>query len=801
MRARTTRTVRDDLAALASLPRAALAYLGRAAERVTQSARLPATPLSSVLPTPRNGRLGEANDWNVAEAMRANTGHVYTAVSFTANQIETLSETERLTARRPGDKTATVIEDHYILDALREPNELYSGAEMKGLTSGLLDTAGFMAWAKVRDDSNRQLQFWPLLPDRTRLVPGKLRPIEGVNYYPDGLGQRAIGFPREDVVLFRTRSLAGGLYGWPPLRAALREKLINDKSLQMRLVAFENNARPDYWLAPKLPVGKERPKALATLWANLMIHHQGIDKSGIPLVVPEGTKLGVLGFNAQDVQLIEQLGLSRRDLYSIFGTSDLIHGYKDSVPELRALEAELTRFGKAKLEPQACLIWGAINRDVIRELNAVQTRGVRLKLERDSAIPADKDFDLRKGLEGWKAKLLRRNQALTLLDEPTVDGPEGDEYAPDQAQSIPLANARVSASTAAEIAKELAPSVTAELRGWLAEQIQQLPAVRDVAPIEVRALPPVTREVTHPTVDQLDTDEKRAAHWEKSIQPQDDHTARATRVMRQFFKAQADRVLPEIERGLDGLDGKFAGWSSTKVRKHFAEVWIRNDWHKGRREDNGRAVVKMGKDEPQGFDGPAERDHLLDALRPVTTRAADDGGKLLANQLGLAWDIENPKAERWLETHLTQTAADITDTSAQILSATIRDGVADGKSTQEIMRDLRTTFAAWSDQGAEGDGVLPGYRAARIARTEIGTAFGRSQQLVLEDAKDEGLVDEKMWLTARDEHVRDSHRIDGETSAIDGEFSNGLKYPGDPSAGPGEICNCRCTIAAVVKGA
>ena len=41
------------------------------------------------------------------------------------------------------------------------------------------------------------------------------------------------------------------------------------------------------------------------------------------------------------------------------------------------------------------------------------------------------------------------------------------------------------------------------------------------------------------------------------------------------------------------------------------------------------------------------------------------------------------------------------------------------KSTGEIMRDLRTVFESWSDQ--PDDGTLPGYRAARIARTMSAT--------------------------------------------------------------------------------
>lgn len=53
----------------------------------------------------------------------------------------------------------------------------------------------------------------------------------------------------------------------------------------------------------------------------------------------------------------------------------------------------------------------------------------------------------------------------------------------------------------------------------------------------------------------------------------------------------------------------------------------------------------------------------------------------------------------------------------------------------------------------------------------------------------------KTWVNAGDDRVRDSHiRLDNETVPINGRFSNGLNYPGDPNGAPEEIYNCRCTV-------
>lgn len=54
-------------------------------------------------------------------------------------------------------------------------------------------------------------------------------------------------------------------------------------------------------------------------------------------------------------------------------------------------------------------------------------------------------------------------------------------------------------------------------------------------------------------------------------------------------------------------------------------------------------------------------------------------------------------------------------------------------------------------------------------------------------------------LAALDSRTRGSHRhLDGETVKLDAEFSNGLKYPGDPDGPASEVYNCRCTLVPVI---
>ncbi len=115
--------------------------------------------------------------------------------------------------------------------------------------------------------------------------------------------------------------------------------------------------------------------------------------------------------------------------------------------------------------------------------------------------------------------------------------------------------------------------------------------------------------------------------------------------------------------------------------------------------------------------------------------------------------------------------------------------------TQEISRGIASSLP-YSDIARNISSVskAPLSRAKTIARTE----GHRIQQTSARDAqyaaKKKGADVVKQWDAALDGRTRDSHaRVDGEIRELDEKFSNGLKYPGDPSGGAAEVVNCRCT--------
>lgn len=89
--------------------------------------------------------------------------------------------------------------------------------------------------------------------------------------------------------------------------------------------------------------------------------------------------------------------------------------------------------------------------------------------------------------------------------------------------------------------------------------------------------------------------------------------------------------------------------------------------------------------------------------------------------------------------------------------------------------------------------------AMKAARTAITSAHSLGKLKGYERAAGMGIDVEKQWLAALDSRTRGSHRhMDGEVVKLDAEFSNMLKYPGDPDGPASEVYNCRCTLVPVI---
>ena len=139
--------------------------------------------------------------------------------------------------------------------------------------------------------------------------------------------------------------------------------------------------------------------------------------------------------------------------------------------------------------------------------------------------------------------------------------------------------------------------------------------------------------------------------------------------------------------------------------------------------------------------------------------------------------------ERLLNRTFTASERTLSRVDSQI-NQIITDGYRSGKGINDVANSLNQRF----DQ-------LTSWESKRIARTEI----HNSHNTAVMDTYQELGVEYTMWIAAEDERTRDSHlEINGEIIPMGGEYSNGLKYPGDTSGDIEEWINCRCSNAPFV---
>ena len=168
--------------------------------------------------------------------------------------------------------------------------------------------------------------------------------------------------------------------------------------------------------------------------------------------------------------------------------------------------------------------------------------------------------------------------------------------------------------------------------------------------------------------------------------------------------------------------------------------------------------------------------------RTVLQRAAEALAELGIVDVDI--DVLSPAVQRYLAEKTQAFAGNWPATVTSRLRAQLTEGIRAGETINELQERVRTTMRVESS------------RALTVARTEATPAFNFGSEVAYAEAG----VASREWLTAQDEHVRDTHaRADGQVQPIGTPFNVGnesLDYPGDPGGTPGNIINCRCTTAA-----
>jgi len=120
----------------------------------------------------------------------------------------------------------------------------------------------------------------------------------------------------------------------------------------------------------------------------------------------------------------------------------------------------------------------------------------------------------------------------------------------------------------------------------------------------------------------------------------------------------------------------------------------------------------------------------------------------------------------------------------------ITQGIIQGESIPDISKRLAEGLQTGNDE-----------KMNLFARTGMTGAHNAGRQHMAEEAEAEGIETYKQWIASLDNRTRDTHqRLDGQIVKASEPFvidDMEIMFPGDPSAPPELVYNCRCSMKEV----
>lgn len=123
----------------------------------------------------------------------------------------------------------------------------------------------------------------------------------------------------------------------------------------------------------------------------------------------------------------------------------------------------------------------------------------------------------------------------------------------------------------------------------------------------------------------------------------------------------------------------------------------------------------------------------------------------------------------------------------KIVRNSVTQGIIQGESVQQIFERIALTCQDRAESAAMRD-----------ARTAYTGAQNAGRVEAMRQAQSMGIKVRKKWMATFDFKTRDTHReLDGQVVNVDEDFhvdGERIAYPGDPTAEPELVYNCRCTL-------
>lgn len=287
---------------------------------------------------------------------------------------------------------------------------------------------------------------------------------------------------------------------------------------------------------------------------------------------------------------------------------------------------------------------------------------------------------------------------------------------------------------------------------------------------------------------------------DKAHKQTDEKLAKMEKHLSEIYSRASDELVAKADEHLKDFlaeDAKRAKWVAEGriTRRQYIE-WRKKEFLKRRKmvtmfEQSAEQLAKVNQTATAYINGEIPEVYALNI------NATNEG--IAHSVSGYSFDLFDAETVRLLATDdsslLPQKEINIPKDirwNTRKMNAEVLQGILQGETMQEIAQRMSNVVG------------MNETAAIRNARTMVTGAECRGRMEGFRKAEESGIILKKRWIATHDGRTRDWHsELNGVEVDPDEPFVNSvgeIMYPGDPSAHPANVYNCRCTIASRVVG-
>lgn len=706
-------------------------------------------------------------DLKEEQYLRSYRGWVYACVRAIAQETANIDLT---LYRRTKQNQFEIVDSHPVLDLLYKVNPMYTSYLLWEATEAYQELTGEVFWWLAGGTPKNPKEIWVLRPDWVRIRDTKNAIVEAYEYGPNP--SESIVIKQEEIIHFKHFNPIDAYRGFGPVKAGAKAIDTDEFASDYNRNFFYNSALPGGALQTENNLTDEQYERVRNDWNAV---HKGKDKAWKIAILEAGLKWEAVGVTQKDMDFLEGRKLSRDEILSIFQVPKPIVAIQDDVNRAAAREARAV-FLENNITHKMKRLASFLNEFLLPRYG-----DETLFFDFKNPVPNDETAQLnyyRTAL--GNAPFLTINEVREMEDRDPIEG--GDTLMMPFSLAPIGENSRDQAAVQQENFKKR-KSILFNTRQapypYFRFQLDQ--ANRKLETLFAKTLNFIVRRAktvkeerqSKAVEGEIVNEEAREIRWRQLVNRTDPSEVKMVRLLNDLFTAQEDEVKKRLDTEEFKRAMKAVNSDPKKVKSLFDITDLTNS--------NGVFVETL--------------------MKFLETVIETEGIATIQSLIPTAvFFMQVDEIKKYIQKDGAKYITAINEETSNLLRNTLSDGIQAGDGIPQLKKRVEDVYI---------DAM--GYRAERIARSEVLRAanFG-----TLEAYKQSGVVEEKEWLTAKDERTCPwCNQKDGKRLSLDDPFAEkGDVLVGKTEAGKnvrltigiGDINmpplhpNCRCTLIPVL---